>query len=338
MSGGFHSPNLTASWLESTGIVGNHPAFLNVVARLRIAAQTDATVLVTGETGTGKELAAHAIHYGSRRHARPFIAVNCGAFQDSLLENELFGHDRGAFTDAREAKPGLIAQSNLGTLFLDEIATLSPRGQVTLLRVLQERKYRPIGSSRELAADLRLVAATNVSLERLVAEGKFRSDLYYRLCVFTIELPPLRERRSDIVLLARHLIRRHAPPGRTVTLSAAAEQALTRYDWPGNVRELENAVIRAMLLMEGELIDVTELTSLGPSIHGATPASSAHALKPFNAAKLDVIRSFERQYLSTAMQENNGNISRAARAIGKERRELGRLLKKYALCPSEFRK
>ena len=217
--------------------VGNAPAFQDVISRLPALARTDGVVLIDGETGTGKELVARAIHQLGPRAPRPFVAVNCGALVDTLLEGELFGHERGAFTGAHARRQGLIACAAGGTMFLDEAETLTPRAQVALLRVLQERTYRPVGSSSEQRADVRFVAATNVRLDHLVRAGQFRVDLFYRLSVFSVTLPPLRGRREDVLPLARHFLAKYAPDARPAPLlSTAAERTLVTYDWPGNVR------------------------------------------------------------------------------------------------------
>jgi DNA-binding NtrC family response regulator len=240
--------------------VGEAPAFRAVVERLPTLARTDGVVLIDGETGTGKELVARAIHHLGPRALRPFVAVNCGALVDTLLEGELFGHERGAFTDAHARRQGLIAHAAGGTMFLDEAETLTPRAQVALLRVLQERTFRPVGSASEQRADVRFVAATNVRLDRLVQAGQFRADLFYRLSVFSITLPALRERREDILPLARHFLAKYTPDASLAPqLSAAAVRALLTFDWPGNVRELESAIVRAVHLARDGVIEVGDL-------------------------------------------------------------------------------
>ena len=251
---------------------------------------------------------------------------------DTLLEDELFGHERGAFTDARERRTGLIAEAERGTLLLDEVDTLTPRGQVALLRVLQDSAYRPVGSSREQSADVRFIAATNAALWQLVRNGAFRTDLYYRLCVFPVTLPPLRERREDVAVLAQHFLHRYAVPGRPeASLAPSAEAALLAHDFPGNVRELENTMMRAVQLARSGLIEATDLGLPGPGGGQPVPLPTMPGVRTFRVLKQIAIEAFERDYLTTLMREVRGNVTRAARVAGKERRELARLLKKHGL-------
>jgi DNA-binding NtrC family response regulator len=309
-----------------------------MIEQIPAVAASEAPVLITGETGTGKELVARAIHYLSPRAESPFVAVNCGALPDTLLEDELFGHERGAFTSADTRRAGLIEQAERGTLFLDEVDTLAGKAQVDLLRVLQDRKYRAIGSSREKEASVRVVAATNVPTAQLLRGGGFRPDLYYRLCVFLLELPPLRARKDDIPALAAHFLRKHAPAGKPcVQLSSAATAALTAWDWPGNVRELENAIIRGIHLCGGGIIQAPDLGLRSSVSPAAAPEKSSSCGASFRALKRATIEIFERSYLSHLMSEHRGNVSQAARASGKERRDLGKLLRKYQLDPKSFR-
>jgi DNA-binding NtrC family response regulator len=296
-----------------------------------VAARSDAAILVTGETGTGKELVARAVHYISDRAGEPFVAVNCGSLTDTLLEDELFGHERGAFTDARQRRSGLIAQAERGTLFLDEIDTLTQRGQVALLRVLQDRVYRALGAEREHQAHVRFVTATNAPLTNAVASGAFRADLYYRIGVFTISLPPLRDRREDILALAEHFLARHAPAdGPTPILSPSAQAALLAFSWPGNVRELENAMIRATRLTESGVIEIEHLALPGVSRDTALSTLQVHT-RTLRMLKSEMIRRFEHEYLTRLMQDAAGNVTRAAKMAGKDRRDFGKLLKKHGL-------
>jgi DNA-binding NtrC family response regulator len=319
-------------------LVGQAPAFLRAIEPLPAIAKSSATVLISGETGTGKELAARAIHYLSPRAAFPFVAINCGALPDTLLEDELFGHERGAFTDARSRRIGMIAQAEKGTLFLDEVDALTRAAQVTLLRVLQDKGYRPVGAGSEQQADVRVVAATNAPVPGLVQSGAFRADLYFRLCVFTMHLPPLRERREDIAPLASYFLQKHAPPeGSPRRLSEPARASLLAHDWPGNVRELENVIIRGCHLCRGEVIEICDL-GLAPRAP-ITPSLSTllgATLQPLRMMKQQVIEVFEKDYLTRLMSDHHGNVTKAARTAGKERRELGKLLKKYHINAREF--
>jgi DNA-binding NtrC family response regulator len=325
-------------------LVGEAPAFLEAIRHLPDVAKSEATVLITGETGTGKELVARAIHYLSARAGFPFVPVHCGSLPDTLLEDELFGHKRGAFTDAHAQRKGLIAQSEGGTLFLDEVETMTLKAQVALLRVLQDKKFRALGSSSEQQADIRVVAATNAPLEQLVHAGSFRADLYYRLCVFSVHLPPLRERRGDIIGLARFFLKKHTPASRPgLQLTPDACEALLAYDWPGNVRELESAIIRGIHLSQTNQIKVEDvgIPSASESQQGDAvtdiPVTIVSAEScSLKAMKQKMIETFEREYLSRLMRVHQGNVSQAALAAGKERRELGKLLKKYQIDPKRF--
>jgi two-component system, NtrC family, response regulator GlrR len=315
--------------------IGSSAPFRTIVRQLPLLARTDASVVVTGETGTGKELVAQALHRLGPRARHPFVAVNCGALVDTLLEGELFGHERGAFTDARERRQGLIVEAAGGTVFLDEVEALSPRAQVALLRVLQERTVRRLGSAVEQRVDVRFVAATNVSLEGLLRSGRFRLDLYYRLCVFSLTLPPLRERRDDIMSLAEFFIARQAPGPITPKLSPKAANALLAYDWPGNVRELESAIVRAVHVVEEGVVQVTDLGLPHPrDVDGKRMSMLGPSSAPYKIAKRQALHTFERQYLTRLMTEHGGNVTHAARAAGKERRDLGKLLKRHRLEPS----
>ena len=311
-------------------MIGQSEAFHAIQALIDKMAAFDAPVLIEGETGTGKELAARAIHYGGARRGGPFVPINCGAVPDSLIENELFGHRRGAFTDARDDQAGLAALANGGTLFLDEIDALTRKGQVTLLRFIQDHQFRPLGGRSEQQADVRIIAASNRSLDQQTETGEFRLDLLYRLKLMHLELPPLRVRRGDIPLLAVHFIKvgsaRFGKPEKQ--LDSATLDWFERYAWPGNIRELENLVLRAFLLCEGTQISIPS-PSTGLSEAGDMAAAGA-ALNS-RSAKSQAIVEFEGRYLARLLEQTNGNVSAAARISGTERRHLGRLLKKYSI-------
>jgi DNA-binding NtrC family response regulator len=310
-------------------LLGQSPAFVRTLDVIRRLASCDATVLILGETGTGKELAARAMHYrGARRHA-PFIPVNCGAIPDNLVESEFFGHRRGAFTDAKESRVGLIEQAEGGTLFLDELEALSIRAQVVLLRFLQDHCYTPVGSSTGRTANVRVLGSSNADLHQMSARGLFRSDLLFRLSVLVLELPPLRAREGDPTLLARWFIQRFSAQYSQAArpLDARALAYLQDHAWPGNVRELENLIHRAFLLSDGP-----EISLLGAG-DAAEPACTDARFgdRRFRDAKACAIAEFERIYLTRLLQRANGNISLAARLSGKERSRLTKLLKKHGL-------
>jgi DNA-binding NtrC family response regulator len=307
-------------------LVGRDPAFLHVMERLQRFRAAEAPVLVTGETGTGKELCARAIHSLSARLNGPFIPVDCGSIPEHLFENELFGHAKGAFTDARTDRKGLVALAHGGTLFLDELDALSPAAQAKVLRLLQESTYRPLGAERFCHADVRIIAATNSDLEARVRERHFRQDLYFRVAVLRVHLPALRDRGRDIPLLARHFAQEMCQglsvPGKV--LSAAALAKLQRHDWPGNVRELHNAVQRAVLSAPGPQIGAAHV-DLGSAPDENNPRED------FRSAKHLAINRFERDYVERLLHKHAGNITSAAREAGKDRRAFGRLVKKYGL-------
>ena len=314
-------------------IVGQAPAFTRIMEKLPAIARSGASVFLSGESGTGKELVARAVHYLSDRAPFAFVAVNCGSFPDTLLEAEFFGHERGAFTNAHARRDGLIAQADGGTLFLDEIDSLPAKAQVDLLRVLQEKKFRALGATAERTSNVRFVAASNADIAPLLGSGSLRADLFYRLCVFSILLPPLRQRTEDILPLADHFLRKHCPASRTMpALTREAADALLANPWPGNIRELENAIIRGIHLSQGPTIGVEDLSLGIESRSVATPGPP----RSFKAAKQQAVAIFEREYLDRLMAEHGGNVTNAARAAGKDRRELGKLLKKHQVDPTSF--
>jgi DNA-binding NtrC family response regulator len=315
-------------------LLGNSPIFceaLRVIARIATA---DATVLIQGETGTGKELAARALHYLSPRRDFPFVPVNCGALPDNLLESEFFGHERGAFTDARHARRGLVAQAEGGTLYLDEIEAMTTRAQGVLLRFLQDHKYRPVGGRVLSDGDVRIVASTNVDLDKLVRQSQFRSDLLFRFSMLSITMPPLRDRERDVVLLAEHFLARFAvqyqrPEKR---LHANTIERLLGHHWPGNVRELENLMLREFLLTDGDSIMIGS-GDTAPSRVDDAPESE----QTFKAAKARAVAQFERDYLGQLLAKTCGNISEAARISHKDRSALNKLVKKHGLACDRFR-
>jgi len=301
-------------------VVGRSEAMLHVYKTAARVAATDATVLILGESGTGKELVARAIHQASPRSGGQFVAVDCGAIAEGVLESELFGHARGAFTGAQSARRGLFEEASGGTLFLDEIGDVGPNLQSRLLRALQEGTIRRVGTNEPVAVDVRVVAATNRDLAQTVKDGRFREDLYFRLNVVTIQIPPLRERREDIPLLAEHFAHKHGRPDGARAISESARDLLVAHDWPGNVRELENVVARALALNPAGVIlpeDLPEpLRGAGPA---ATPPGLALADRP-------TLAELEKRYAELVLGEAGGNKTRAAEILGIDRKTLYRLL------------
>jgi Nif-specific regulatory protein len=311
-------------------IMGRSPLLREALTRAARVARTETTVLITGESGTGKELVARAIHYASPRADGPFVAVNCAALPDTLLESELFGHERGAFTGADRQKPGRFELAAHGTLFLDEIGELSASVQVKLLRVLQEREFQRVGGTATLRADVRLIAATNRDLGAEIAAGRFRTDLFYRLGVFNVHLPPLRERGDDVLLLADSFIRTLAAKmGRTdVTLSRDAVEQLRRHPWPGNIRELQNAIERGLITCEGTLVTAAHLAISLPTRQTTPP----HPLEPERPAASSVaLHEIERTAIVDALRRTHGHKARAAALLGVTRFQLYSRLKRYGI-------
>jgi DNA-binding NtrC family response regulator len=335
LSGSKHDPQAVCARITQEAglsqLIGADPAFLDVINQIQAIARSDAPVLIVGETGTGKELCAHAIHHLSRRAHFPFIPVECGAVPELLAENELFGHARGAYTDAHRDQKGLAALAEGGALFLDEIDSLSLAAQAKLLRFLQDGAYRALGAERLVRANVRVLAAANRDLESLVHAKQFRSDLYFRLNVLELRLPPLRERQRDIALLASHFLESFcaAGPGPAKYFSPAALRILEQHDWPGNVRELRNVVQRAVIFSPGPSILPSHI-SLSRS---APPRPTAAS---FRQARQQALDRFERLYVEQTLREHNGNITRAALAAGKDRRAFGRLVKKHGVDPRMF--
>ena len=319
--------------------IGESPALRAVTAVLRRLAGCNVPVLLRGETGTGKELAARAIHYLSARRELPFIPVNCGAIPDMLVESELFGHVRGAFTDARDAQLGLVAQAGNGTLFLDEVDSLSMKAQITLLRFLQDGSFRPLGAKVFSNSQARIVAATNADIEGLVRSGAFRSDLFFRLSIVPVFMPPLRERASDVRFLVDNILHALAQQhgGGPRRIDEASLRRLEAHAWPGNVRELANVVQRLFLLADGDGLTLAADALGAPDGEGsATSGSSAGMDESFQLARAQALAEFECRFVRRALSESAGNVSLAARRSGKERRSFGRLLKKHGIDRVDF--
>jgi two-component system response regulator GlrR len=306
-------------------LVGRNRALLQELDKVAMAARSDAEVLITGETGTGKELTARAVHHLSPRRRCPFVCVDCGALPDQLFENEVFGHERGAYTDAHRSQKGLVAMAEGGSLFLDEIDALSLPAQAKLLRFLQERGYKALGAERFVRADVRIICATNRNLEQAVEEKTFRRDLFFRINVLRLHMIPLRERRDDIEMLAQHFLGLCCAEMRQERklFAPSSIQLLRTRDWPGNVRELYNVVRRAVVFCEGSRIlpDHIEAPPCAAPPDGACPT--------FREARGTAVADFERRYVENMLRKHAGNITRAAREAGKDRRAFGRLVKRH---------
>jgi Nif-specific regulatory protein len=317
---------------EFTHIVGNsHPMKL-VYDQITQVARSNATVLLRGESGTGKEMIANAIHYNSLRSKRPFVKINCAALPDTLIEAELFGHEKGAFTGADRFKRGRFEMADGGTLFLDEIGDLPLQTQIKLLRVLQEREFERLGGTETVKTNIRLITATNKNLEEAIEKGEFREDLYYRLNVFTIFLPPLRERKSDILLLAEHFLEKYeAEHGKRIRrISTPAIDMLTSYHFPGNVRELENAIERAVLVCDSNVIHGHHLP---PTLQTAEVSGTVTDLSLATA-----VAAFERGMIQDSLKSTHGNVAKAAKMLDSTERILGYKIKKYGIDTTRFRK
>jgi len=327
--------------VRSAGVIGTSPPWRAVIGQAAKVAPAETTVLLTGESGTGKEVVAHLIHRGSRRAGGRFVALNCAALPEALLESELFGYEKGAFTGAVSARAGLLEQAAGGTLFLDEVGEMSPAVQAKVLRVLQEREFQRLGGTRTLKADVRVIAATNRDLQVAMTRGAFREDLYYRLYVFAIDLPPLRERPEDILPLLEHFVQELGPVvlGRPAAgVSREAREQFLAYAWPGNVRELRNAVERALILCEGGLInpehlpwrmEVSTNRSLIPLPAAATPVPPEHGEFPAQGVDLEAI---ERTLIEGALKQTGRNKSRAARLLGLSRSKLYSRMERFGFA------
>ena len=316
---------------ELSNIVGNSGPMRRVYEQVAQVVGTGATVMIRGESGTGKELIAHALHHHSPRAGKPFVRVNCAALPETLVETELFGHERGAFTGAQARRKGKFEQADGGTLFLDEIGELSPSTQAKLLRVLQGREFERLGGNETVRVDVRLITATNKDLERALAEGTVREDLYYRLNVFTIHVPPLRERKSDVLLLADHFVEKYARVhARTIKrISTPAIDMLMAYHWPGNVRELENTIERAVLVADGDVIHGHHLS---PTLQTAEASGTvvSHSLQ-------EAVGVFESNLIQDALKSTRGNRTKAARLLATTERILSYKVRRYGIDPRRFR-
>jgi two-component system response regulator PilR (NtrC family) len=327
---------------EFCNIIGRSDAMLAVFKMIETIARTNSTVLITGESGTGKDLVARAVHYNSLRREHPFVALNCGALPETLLESELFGHMRGAFTGADSNKKGLVEVAERGTIFLDEIGEMSPTMQVKLLRVLQDRRFRRLGGTEEVQVDIRVIAATNQDLQKMVSEGRFREDLYYRINVIHLDLPPLRERREDVPLLAEHFLAKYSEgiekPVRTISHEALA--VLSAHDWPGNVRELENAIERAVALEQTQVVLPESLPAQvrGKSsktvgtADGAVGSRSGGLPELKEGFDLEALgEEFYRHYIALALERTGGVQTKAAEMLGMSFRSFRYYAKKFNL-------
>ncbi len=318
---------------RSKTIIGNSRAMHNVYTLIDKVCRTNTTVLILGESGVGKERIAHAIHYGSPRADKPFVKINCAALPESLVESELFGHEKGAFTGAATARKGRFEIADQGTIFLDEIGDLSPAVQTKLLRVLQEKEFERIGDNTTLHVDVRVIAATNRSLESLMEEGEFREDLYYRLNIFPIVVPPLRERKADIMLLTNHFVEKFSgeQDKKIIEVSTPATDMLVGYHWPGNVRELENCIERAIILCNDGIIETHHLPA---NLHIVHDIGTQEQEPPFR----NVMAKLEKDIITEELRRSRGNMARAARTLGITERMMGLRVAKYDIDPIRFKR
>jgi DNA-binding NtrC family response regulator len=320
-------------------ILGRNPQMQEIFHLIRTVAETDATILIHGESGTGKELIARAIHYNSRRKDRPFVVVSCSALPETLLESELFGHEKGAFTGAIRQRIGRFEMADGGTVFLDEIGEMSMPVQLKLLRVLQEREFERVGGNQTVKVDVRVIAATHRDLQRAMSERLFREDLFYRLNVVPIKLPPVRERLDDVPLLAAHFLRKFSEKNqkRITSISPEALSALMRYSYPGNVRELENIIERAVIMEKSDTLSRVDLKRARGSGKFDTPLLIGDDIQPFRKTKADVVERFEKEYFSRLLRMYRGNMSQAARHAGINIKNFHEKMARYGLKKEEFK-
>ena len=316
-------------------ILGQSPGIREIREKIKKIADCNVSVLIVGESGTGKELAARSIHYMSRRSGRPFVPINCGAIPEALFDNELFGHAKGAYTDAKFSQNGLLEEAEGGTTFLDEISAVSPYIQVKLLRLLQDKEFRPLGDLKFKKADVRFIVATNTDLQVLVKQGTFREDLYYRLNIVSLHIPPLRERKEDIPLLVEHFVAKYGhdyeKPGRRI--SSEVMGVFLSQSWEGNVRELENKIQELIVMSSSPLIGIEDL----PDWARRGADGTADKTETLCEARKTVVEAFEKSYLIQLLNIFHGNVVQAAHFAGKSRTSLWNYLKKYSLDPRNFR-
>ena len=319
-------------------LIGNSPRIKQVINMVQKVAPTDSTVLIHGESGTGKELVARAVHANSRRNKKVFFAVDCGTLSSNLLESELFGYKKGAFTGAENDKEGILKLADGGTVFLDEISNISPEVQGKLLRFLETREFLPLGARTPLKVDIRFIFATNKNLQEMVIEGSFREDFYYRIDVYPILLPPLKERKTDILPIAYHFLEQFSENmGKNITgFGNEAVARLTEYDWPGNVRQLRNTIERATILCEGDQISLKELPMLGDmsdieKLLENIPSTNEELKRIKKEIRQKAVRKVEKNFILKAMEENNWNVTQAAQSVGLQRSNFHNLMKKYGI-------
>ena len=319
-------------------MVGKSRVMQGIYETIQMVAKTDLTVLITGESGTGKDLTARAVHTLSPRSKRPYVAVNCPTVPENILESELFGYKKGAFTHATQDRKGLFQEAHTGTIFLDEIGDISPTIQTKLLRVIQEKEIKPLGDTRSIQVDVRILASTNQDLTQKIQEGTFREDFFYRLNVLPIQLPALRQRPEDIPLIAHHLVQKHSrklnkPVKR---LSADLKEALQRHTWPGNVRELENLIVQGILFSVGEELDLNDLTLPSQTSTSLTMAGEFQDL-PYKSAKAKTLEQFNRRYIDNLLKASSGNVTQAAKMCGLERQALQQIMRRYGISADPYR-